>query len=72
VLEVQPESLHQRVGFIFGSSEEVERISHRGLSPRRATGDHRLHDSFMSRANTLVVPSGKMELAMQLIYTPMI
>ena len=31
-----------------------------------------LHDSFMSRANTLVVPGGKMELAMQLIYTPMI
>jgi phosphoribulokinase len=31
-----------------------------------------LHDSFMSRANTLVVPGGKMELAMQLIFTPMI
>jgi phosphoribulokinase len=31
-----------------------------------------LHDSFMSRANTLVVPGGKMELAMQLISTPMI
>jgi phosphoribulokinase len=26
----------------------------------------------MSRANTLVVPGGKMELAMQLIFTPMI
>ena len=26
VLEVQPESLHQRVGFVFGSKEEVERI----------------------------------------------
>jgi fructose-1,6-bisphosphatase I/sedoheptulose-1,7-bisphosphatase len=26
VLDVQPESLHQRIGFIFGSSEEVERI----------------------------------------------
>lgn len=31
-----------------------------------------LHDSWMSRANTLVVPGGKMELAMQLIFTPMI
>ena len=31
-----------------------------------------LHGSFMSRANTLVVPGGKMELAMQLIFTPMI
>ncbi len=31
-----------------------------------------LHDGFMSRANTLVVPGGKMELAMQLIFTPLI
>ncbi len=31
-----------------------------------------LHDSFMSRANTVVVPGGKMELAMQLIFTPFI
>jgi phosphoribulokinase len=31
-----------------------------------------LHDSFMSRANIVVVPGGKMELAMQLILTPMI
>jgi len=29
-------------------------------------------DSFMSRANTIVVPGGKMELAMQLIFTPFI
>ena len=28
--------------------------------------------SFMSRANTVVVPGGKMELAMQLIFTPFI
>ncbi len=28
--------------------------------------------SFMSRANSIVVPGGKMELAMQLIFTPMI
>jgi fructose-1,6-bisphosphatase I/sedoheptulose-1,7-bisphosphatase len=26
LMEVQPESLHQRVGFVFGSSEEVSRI----------------------------------------------
>jgi len=31
-----------------------------------------LHDSYMSRANTLVVPGGKMSLAMQLILTPLI
>ena len=31
-----------------------------------------LHDSTMSRANTIVVPGGKMELAMQLIFTPFI
>ncbi|HEY6005112.1 MAG TPA: phosphoribulokinase [Anaeromyxobacter sp.] len=31
-----------------------------------------LHDSFMSRPNCIVVPGGKMELAMQLIFTPMI
>ena len=31
-----------------------------------------VHDSFMSRANTLVCPGGKMDLAMQLIFTPMI
>jgi phosphoribulokinase len=31
-----------------------------------------LHDSFMSRANTLVCPGGKMALAMQLIFTPLI
>jgi phosphoribulokinase len=29
-------------------------------------------DSWMSRANTVVVPGGKMELAMQLIFTPFI
>jgi phosphoribulokinase len=29
-------------------------------------------DSFMSRANTIVVPGGKMELAMQLIFTPFV
>jgi phosphoribulokinase len=31
-----------------------------------------LHDSFMSRPNTIVCPGGKMSLAMQLIFTPMI
>ena len=31
-----------------------------------------LHDSWMSRPNTLVVPGGKMGLAMQMIYTPMV
>jgi phosphoribulokinase len=31
-----------------------------------------LHGSFMSRANTIVCPGGKMDLAMQLIFTPLI
>ncbi|MFS8978097.1 phosphoribulokinase [Cupriavidus necator] len=31
-----------------------------------------IQDSFMSRANTIVVPGGKMELAMQLIFTPFV
>ena len=31
-----------------------------------------IHDAWMSRANTIVVPGGKMELAMQLIFTPFI
>jgi len=31
-----------------------------------------IHDSFMSRANSLVVPGGRLDLAMQLILTPMI
>ena len=31
-----------------------------------------LHGSFMSRANTIVCPGGKMDLAMQLILTPLI
>ncbi|MBN9672968.1 phosphoribulokinase [Roseibium aggregatum] len=31
-----------------------------------------IHDSWMTRANSLVIPGGKMDLAMQLIFTPMI
>ena len=31
-----------------------------------------INNSFMSRANTVVVPGGKMEIAMQLIFTPFI
>jgi phosphoribulokinase len=31
-----------------------------------------LHDSFMTRPNIIVCPGGKMALAMQLIFTPMI
>ena len=31
-----------------------------------------LHDSFMSRANSIVVPGNKLDLAMQLILTPLI
>lgn len=31
-----------------------------------------IHDSWMSRANSIVIPGGKLDLAMQLIFTPMI
>jgi phosphoribulokinase len=31
-----------------------------------------INDSWMSRANTIVVPGGKMELAMQLLFTPVV
>lgn len=31
-----------------------------------------IHDGFMSRANSIVIPGGKLDLAMQLILTPMI
>ena len=31
-----------------------------------------IDNSFMSRANSIVVPGGKLDLAMQLILTPMI
>ena len=31
-----------------------------------------IHDSFMSRPNTIVIPGGKLDIAMQLILTPLI
>ena len=31
-----------------------------------------IHDSFMSRANSVVIPGNKLDLALQLILTPMI
>jgi phosphoribulokinase len=31
-----------------------------------------IHNSFMSRANSIVIPGGRMDLAMQLVLTPMI
>jgi phosphoribulokinase len=31
-----------------------------------------IHDSFMSRANSIVIPGGKLDIAMQLILTPII
>jgi phosphoribulokinase len=31
-----------------------------------------LHDAWMSRPNNIVIPGGKMGLAMQIIFTPMI
>jgi phosphoribulokinase len=31
-----------------------------------------IHDSFMSRANSIVIPGNKLDLAMQLILTPSI
>jgi phosphoribulokinase len=31
-----------------------------------------IHDSFMSRANSIVIPGAKLDLAMQLILTPFV
>ena len=31
-----------------------------------------IHDSWMSRANSIVIPGGKLDLAMQLILTPLV
>lgn len=31
-----------------------------------------IHNSYMSRSNTIVIPGGKMDIAMQLIFTPMV
>jgi phosphoribulokinase len=45
------------------------RDSHRADFPYLLT---MIHDSFMSRPNCLVVPGGKMELAMQLVLSPII
>jgi fructose-1,6-bisphosphatase I/sedoheptulose-1,7-bisphosphatase len=39
VLSVQPESLHQRIGLVFGSRSEVERIEHYHAQPQRREDD---------------------------------
>jgi phosphoribulokinase len=40
---------------------------------QRASGMHSMiHDSFMSRANSIVIPGAKLDLAMQLILTPFV
>ena len=39
VLKVQPESLHQRIGFVFGSREEVERIERYHAEPHAPDED---------------------------------
>ena len=31
-----------------------------------------IHNSFMSRPNVIVVPGGKIDLAMQLVFTPLV
>lgn len=44
VLEVQPTEIHQRIGFIFGCSEEVERIERYHADPAEpAADDHPLY-----------------------------
>ncbi len=39
VLEVQPEGLHQRIGFVFGSKAEVERIERYHAEPQPSAAD---------------------------------
>ena len=31
-----------------------------------------IHDSFMSRANSIVIPGGRLDIAMQIILAPLI
>jgi phosphoribulokinase len=31
-----------------------------------------IHNSFMSRPNVIVIPGGKIDVAMQLIFTPLV
>ncbi len=42
VLAVEPEALHQRIGFVFGSSEEVERIEGYHAEPLFSADTHEL------------------------------
>ena len=49
MLDVQPEALHQRIGFVFGSREEVERIERYHNEPLLG-GDHHDLPLFNSRS----------------------
>jgi fructose-1,6-bisphosphatase I / sedoheptulose-1,7-bisphosphatase len=53
VLEVQPTSLHQRIGFVFGSREEVERIEryHREPAPNPGSDLPLFHSRSLFRQN---------------------
>ena len=42
MLEVQPDGLHQRIGLVFGSKSEVERIEHYHAHPPRRESDNPL------------------------------
>ena len=42
MLEVQPDSLHQRIGLVFGSKSEVERIEQYHAHPPRRESDNPL------------------------------
>jgi phosphoribulokinase len=75
----------QRVPVVDTSNPFIERdipTLDESLVVIRFRGDHRgvdfpyllqmIHDSFMSRPNCIVVPGGKMEMAIQIILTPLI
>src|SRR5688572_622630 len=61
-------SLADLLGIAHGAFEIVG--NHLGIDPGYLVS--MLHVSWMSRPNNVVVPCGKMGLAMQLIFTPMI
>lgn len=42
ILEVDPEDIHQRIGFIFGCAEEVERIERYHAEPTEPIENHPL------------------------------
>jgi len=53
-LEVKPTSLHQRIGVVFGSKSEVERIERYHTEPDESEYDNPLFNSRIERRNRVI------------------